>query len=107
MQIWPQGDGQVTELKSHLLINHVKSLLCSLLDNQRIYMPSVVHHKDTVCLRGGQLGGGDINRERKEDLERGGGLEEVGENIEYTEEAAFNFVCFIYPYRALIESGLL
>lgn len=32
-------------------------------------MPSVVHHKDTVCLRGGQLGGEDINRERKEGLE--------------------------------------
>lgn len=26
-------------------------------------MPSVVHHKDTVCLQGGQLGGEDINRE--------------------------------------------
>lgn len=37
MQIWPQGDGWVTELKSYLLINHVKSLLCFLLDNQRIY----------------------------------------------------------------------
>lgn len=49
MQIWPQGDGSVTELKSHFLINHVKSLFCCLLNNQRIYLPSVVHHKDTVC----------------------------------------------------------
>lgn len=56
MQIWPQGDGWVTELKSHLLINHVKSLLCFLLDNQRIYMPSVVHYKDSVCLRGKPAG---------------------------------------------------
>lgn len=81
MQIWPQGDGCVTELKSHLLINHVKSLLCFLLDNQRIYMPSVVHHKDTVCLRRGQLGGEDINRERKGGLGEGGGVEEVRNNI--------------------------
>ncbi len=36
-------------------------------------MPSVVHHKDTVCLQGGQLGGEDINRKRKEvwDVELG------------------------------------
>lgn len=44
-------------------------------------MPSVVHHKDTVCLRGGQLGGEDINRERKEGWERGGGLEEIEKSI--------------------------
>lgn len=36
-------------------------------------MPNVVHHKDTVCLRGGQLGGKDINREQRRI-----GREEVG-----------------------------
>lgn len=59
-------------------------------------MSSVVHHKDTVCLRGGQLSGEDINREQKKGWERGGGLEEVGKALtEDMEEAAFNIIYFI------------
>lgn len=56
-------------------------------------MPSVVHHKDTVCLQGGQLGGGDINRERKERQE----VELGKQGTAWTEdmgEAAFNFIYF-------------
>lgn len=44
-------------------------------------MPRVVLHKDTVCPRGGQLGGEDSNREWKEHRESGGGAKEVGKRI--------------------------
>lgn len=40
-------------------------------------MPSVVHHKDTVCLQGGQLGGEDIKR-----VCGGGGVKEVEKGVE-------------------------
>lgn len=56
-------------------------------------MPSVVHHKDTVCLRGGQLGGEDINRERKEGLEGvGWGRGSREKHRVALGEAAFNFM---------------
>lgn len=52
LQIWLQGDGWVTELKSHLLINHVKRLYCSLLDNRRIYICQVWCIRGVLCASG-------------------------------------------------------
>lgn len=69
-------------------------------------MPSVVHHKGIVCLQGGQLGGEDINRERKEDWEVGSRKSGKAQTIwEYM--AAFNFMCFTtLSYTRSTESAL-
>lgn len=58
-------------------------------------MPSVVHHKDGVCLWGGQLDGDDINREM-EGQKRGDVVEEVRKpQAGYMGEALFTSHTFI------------